>query len=881
MKFTLQYKYILSILSLILLIIALVTAIELKTFRTSIEDINLSQSRILTYNTFKQLEEKAKLSAQILSSKLEKPMYHNEKDEIISIIKFAKGQRDLIGIEIFDYRGVIIHDGTKDNSMLNTKINDELSKSILGLRSLIAKKVDNNLVIISPVKKNDLLLGGIKLKFSLEKIELELNTVDELLNEKLKEGSKQIIKSKIIIAITFSLIGIVFAYLIAHNLSKPIHDITSSLKKIGQGNYETSIPIKRTDELGYLVDSLNKMIEDLKQSTVSKDYMERIIDSMMDTLAVVDEQGKIVKVNNLMCYLLEYENDELVGQDIEIVLPNKNRLLTESKRCYFQESGQIDNHETCYKTKSGRLIHILLSISELLYTEDEEQNYVVLVARDITEFKKSEKLLKMRQFTIDNASEAICWICFDGSILDINDTFSKFIGFTKSELLEMNLADIDRHFSPDRWKSFCDGILIDKSTTIETEYQKKDGTQFPVEIIANLTEYEEAHLICLFLRDISARKKIAERIINAQKLESVSLLAGGIAHDFNNILTTALGNLSIIKLDEDLDDEVKGYLTSVEKALRNGQGLTYQLLTFAKGGAPIKRLVSLIGIVKETVTFSLTGSNIRCEFDIPKDIIQAEIDEAQISQVVSNITINAQQAMPNGGVIEVKIRNITVDGSNSYRLQKGNYAKIVIKDNGTGIPTENLPKIFDPYFSTKEGGHGLGLAASYSIIKKHYGHLAVKSESGTGTSFQILLPSSKFIAIQDTKETVIQKGNGHILVMDDEEQILALASKLLPMLGYSCDFSKNGTDAINCYKNAITAGNEYDALIMDLTIQGGMGGKEAAQLLIKEFPETKIIVSSGYSNDPILANFKDYGFCDILVKPYQLCDLGEVLKRVI
>jgi signal transduction histidine kinase/ActR/RegA family two-component response regulator len=391
-------------------------------------------------------------------------------------------------------------------------------------------------------------------------------------------------------------------------------------------------------------------------------------------------------------------------------------------------------------------------------------------------------------------------------------------------------------------------------------------------------------LVVEHIRDINEKKKMEEEILKAQKLESLGVLAGGIAHDFNNLLTAIVGNISLAKMFADPATKAFDRLADAEKACERATGLTQQLLTFSKGGAPVKKTASVVQIITDSAGFMLRGSNVKCEFTLQKDLWAAELDEGQMGQVINNLIINADQAMPDGGVISVTAENITIDASGLLPLPEGKYILISIEDQGEGILPQNLTKIFDPYFTTKERGSGLGLATVYSIVKSHQGHLDVESSEGVGTVFRLYLPASeKEIETMEKNGSAAKStaGSGRILVMDDEEIIREIALEILSHLGYEVDVCGDGQSALALYREALNSGKRYDAVIMDLTIQGGMGGKETMKELLGIDLTVKGIVSSGYSNDPILAHFSQYGFSGMVSKPYTVRELQETLQKLV
>jgi CheY-like chemotaxis protein len=362
------------------------------------------------------------------------------------------------------------------------------------------------------------------------------------------------------------------------------------------------------------------------------------------------------------------------------------------------------------------------------------------------------------------------------------------------------------------------------------------------------------------------------------------VLAGGMAHDFNNLLTSILGNVSLAKAFADPDGKVYERLTETEKAVMRAKNLTQQLLTFAKGGVPVTSTVDLSNIIVESAEFALRGAKLKCEYHIAENLWPVEADPGQINQVIHNLVINAYQSMPDGGSCRIEAGNIRIRDTASIAIPKGRYVKISIKDSGSGILPEHINKIFDPFFTTKRNGTGLGLPTAYSIIKKHGGLLTVDTEVGKGSIFHIFLPVPDKTVLPDAEEKKppgLLTGTGKILLMDDEEFLLDMTSELLQHLGYTVETAKDGKEAIDLYKKGLESGQKHAVVIMDLTIPGGMGGKETIRELRKLDPEAKTIVSSGYSTDPILANFKEYGFNAMLPKPYELAELAEILHKVI
>lgn len=387
----------------------------------------------------------------------------------------------------------------------------------------------------------------------------------------------------------------------------------------------------------------------------------------------------------------------------------------------------------------------------------------------------------------------------------------------------------------------------------------------------------------LVIRDITVRQRFEQELERASRLESIGILAGGIAHDFNNILTAVMGNITLALLDAGGLATVERYLQEAERATLRARDLTQQLLTFAKGGDPVRSAVRLPEIIREVAEFALHGSRVKCEFDLPAGLWPANADQGQLGQVVQNLVINAVQAMPEGGSIWISAANETVGLDTKRPFHPGDYVHISVADSGTGVKPEHLVRIFDPYFTTKQHGSGLGLTTVYSIIRKHQGHIEVESELGRGTTFHFWLPALR----EKEPERVEVSGEAvapmkeRVLFMDDEEPIVAMASLLLRRLGLEVELARDGAEAVRKFAEAHAAGRSFDLVVMDLTVPGGIGGREAIEQLRQIDPNVRAIVSSGYSSDPVLANHRAYGFCGMVAKPYKVEDLARVLRAAL
>jgi signal transduction histidine kinase/ActR/RegA family two-component response regulator len=456
-------------------------------------------------------------------------------------------------------------------------------------------------------------------------------------------------------------------------------------------------------------------------------------------------------------------------------------------------------------------------------------------------------------------------------IIDVNrETLRLYKASNKEQLL----GPLTAFIHDDALPAYAEELLAIAEGREHFEGEQPDRT-FAGQRMQILVSYsvphtlEESRRVVVSVTDITARRRAEEEQLKIQRLESLGVLAGGIAHDFNNLLTAILGNLSLLQAG----GQKEQVLAETKKAIARARGLTEQLLTFARGGAPVKKLVALDKLLREAVPFALAGSNVQVVFDLAPDLLEAELDEGQFAQVINNLVINARQAMPKGGRLEVQAANGEMEAGRRF-------VRITIRDHGEGIPEANLPRIFDPYFSTKKDGKGLGLTVVYSIIRSHDGRIEVESQPGQGAAFTLHLPASDRHSLPASAEPPRELKGLRVLVMDDEESIRQVAGRMLRHLGCTVFEAADGVEAVSLYERWRRAGNPPDVVIMDLTVPGGMGGLEALRRLRALNPQVRAVVSSGYSNDPVLASPQDHGFRGVLSKPYTLEEIQRLLGEL-
>ncbi len=469
----------------------------------------------------------------------------------------------------------------------------------------------------------------------------------------------------------------------------------------------------------------------------------------------------------------------------------------------------------------------------------------------------------------------------DGTILECRGGNPADLFLQSANLVGKKIQDVPLKEVAVTFRAALEEVRRSRSMVSSEYCLEIEGTRSCYE--ARLLPLMQDQLI-VFIRNITERKKNEEELLKMSKLDSLSVLAGGIAHDFNNILTAIIGNLSLAKENARSWDGAGALLSETERAALRAKKLVKQLLTFSRGGVTVRKLIRIGDLLRDSARFSLSGSNVSCEFAIGEDLHAVNVDEGQISQVVDNLVINAKQAMPRGGTVRIEAKNVTVhegETTGGAPIPPGRYVRVTVEDRGLGIQSEHLPRIFDPYFTTKQSGSGLGLATTYSIVKMHEGFISVRSEVGVGSAFSFYLPASAELAVPGNGAVPPKKGGGTILVMDDEELVRTVTGRMLEHLGYSVKFARDGEEALAEYARARETGRPFDAVIMDVTIPAGMGGKEAIGRLRELDPSVRAIVSSGYSEDALTADFSAHGFCGALAKPYEIHELADAVREAI
>jgi signal transduction histidine kinase/ActR/RegA family two-component response regulator len=684
----------------------------------------------------------------------------------------------------------------------------------------------------------------------------------------------------------------IIVWWLMHLLTAPLLLFTRHVKGITGKEIEPKpIMIASHDEIGTLARAFNEMLAERRRAEEELEFKNVILttqqEASIDGILLVDERDTIISCNRRFVDLWEIPPQLLETRDDAPVLKLVTTKVADSEGFaarvkYLYEHREEKSRENLL-LKDGRVFD---RYSAPVTGAGGKYFGRVWYFRDITEQKRMEEALWKSENVLRRVFDSIpdLLAVIDRNLRIVRSNWQGGYEYVPEELRSGSPYCYDA-FYPDQGKP-CDDchtlkvFRTGRPVTAE-KYNPRIGLvevrAFPI-----LDDSGDVVMVAEYIRNITEQKRLEEELRKAHKLESLGVLAGGIAHDFNNLLTGILGNISLAKIMTESNTKPFRRLEEAEKAVWRARDLTQQLMTFSKGGAPVKKTASMEQIVKDSASFVLRGSNVRCEFSVQDDIWPVEVDEGQMNQVINNLVINADQSMADGGIIKVAIENLTVTSHDELPLPEGRYVKISIRDQGVGIPEQYLHKIFDPYFTTKQKGSGLGLATVYSIIRNHDGYIRVDSKTGIGTTFRVFIPASEngLPEVVKTKENPLA-GSGRILVMDDEHIIREVAAEILGHLGYSAVACCDGREAVELYQEAIATKEPFAAVIMDLTIPGGMGGKEAAARILEIDPDAVLIVSSGYSSDPVIANFHQYGFSGVVSKPFDTEVLAMEMKRLI
>ena len=676
-------------------------------------------------------------------------------------------------------------------------------------------------------------------------------------------------------------------YFCKQGILDKISALLKATQKIADGDLQARVPdLFSGGELYELGHSFNDMAQRIQQASEaqreSENKYRELVENAGSIILKMDTEGRITFFNEYAARFFGFSEAEILGQCvIGTIVPeteSTGRNLVEMVQEIFAYPDAYTRSINENTRKNGERVWVSWS-NHALVNADGSKAGILSIGQDISERKQSEEKFS----TLFHASpDAIILSRFhDGMVLDINAGFTRFTGFTSDQVIGKTSREIGL------WNDFNDRVRLEavikrygEISCFEAYFKTRDGSNLLGQISGRTIEIDGTLCLLSIIRDITERDYILWERIKAQKLESISVLAGGIAHNFNNVLTGVIGYISYAKKNLGDAAKVLQILDAAEKSSYRAAGIARQLLTFSHGGTTIvKESVSVDSLVQEAVSLFLSGSNVKGDIECTSHQT-INVDSQQISQAFNNIVLNAVHSMTDGGTLAVRVDSCSLNDNNRYSLPPGDYVYIVFADSGCGIKKDDLIKVFDPYFTTRESGTGLGLSTTHSIVSEHGGHIDITSEVGKGTTVTIILPSLPEELIDDrcsTDHTEKSQGVGSILVMDDEEMIRNITEEMLGGLGYQVATCSDGEEACTLYRESRAAGKTFSAVIVDLSVPDGTGGIETAQNILGLDPQACLIASSGYSNDPAVLEYRAFGFRGSIAKPYSSHELADAV----
>ena len=558
----------------------------------------------------------------------------------------------------------------------------------------------------------------------------------------------------------------------------------------------------------------------------------------------------------------------------------------------YKRTGVIRFEAQRVRQDTGEPIHVLMQL--WVNQEDGVVHWIDGIAEDMSERSQVIKTFRSAEdrfrVLFETSPVGMAVAGPDGTIGRVNASLCRFLGLDECQLQGRRFQQLihpdDRDEAERLLRPTTNGGAAAHEAMHGTEWRfVGDGEDTPWGYVSSswLSDDGVHHSRVLVVQDITQRKQLEDTEMRREKLEAIGLLAGGIAHDFNNVLTTILGNINLVTDRTEVDRGARERLEAAERAVKRAQDLTRQLITFARGGSPVKRPSSLMEIAEDTASLCAVGATARIDTQAPADLWSVAVDPGQIGQVFQNLLINAMEAMREAGTIHVEMDNVTLSPYEHVALSEGRYVRVAIRDKGAGVPDALRRNIFDPYFTTKPNGSGMGLAIVMSIIRRHAGHVEVRSQSGQGSTFSFFLPATEEAPQPLTPAEGVSAApplslrRDRLLIMDDDEDLLEMSRLVLERCGFKVEAVTHGRAAVDAYERARTVGQPFGLVILDLTVMGGMGGVETMGHLRALDPQVRAVVSSGYSSDPVMSDYGDYGFVGVLPKPYQTRELEALV----
>jgi two-component system cell cycle sensor histidine kinase/response regulator CckA len=669
-----------------------------------------------------------------------------------------------------------------------------------------------------------------------------------------------------------------------------IRAMIDAVKKAAAGDVPARVERSgKNDELDHLAEAINGLIKQVDERIAECQRVQdelHLIQFCVDQASVgimrTGSDARILSANDQTCRDLGYTREELLNMYVFDIDPTFSRERWLGHRRDLRATG-FNTFETVHRRKDGTTFPVEITGT---YLEFQGEGFSFSFIRDITERRRMEQALHLTQFCVNRASLGILRTAPDGRILSVNDHICRSLGYTREELLKMYIFELDPHLSRQEWLEHRRDLHARGSRTIERTHRRKDGTIFPIEIAATYLEYQGEEFAFSFIHDITERKQLEERLLQAQKMEAIGRLAGGVAHDFNNMLTVILGYSELIKARLPHDDPLAKDVLEIQKAAGHSRDITRQLLAFSRKQMIAPRLVNLNELIANTKEslFRLIGEDIDFRFHLAPDLWKMRFDPAQVDQILVNLAVNARDAMPVGGALTIETANVYLDETccqEHLECAPGCYVLLGVSDDGVGMDKETLSHLFEPFFTTKDVGQGtgLGLATIYGIVKQNGGIINVYSEPGRGTTFRIYFPAvvQKDEIAERPDESGLAAGSGTVLLVEDDDMVREMTATMLQTIGYTVQVAETASAALSlCEKGD----GQIDLLITDV-VMPGMSGTELKDKIEIIMPGIKVLFTSGYTSNIVVQRGMLEEQVHFLQKPFTINHLARKVREAI
>ena len=665
----------------------------------------------------------------------------------------------------------------------------------------------------------------------------------------------------------------------------------------------------------------NRALRAAREASEREGQRYRLItENTLDLICEVSQHGFYTYVSPNHLEILGYSPRELLGQNFASLIHHDDvdAVVEKFSECLVGLLPFVCTFRLRHKGGSWRWVEVSAKPLEAAPASgaDAAEAQAIFVYRDVTERRETRRALATETerlaVTLGSIADGVVSTDLGGKIVHVNDAALALLGVGRDALLGQSVEERLTFFTESDGAvtrspvacALAEGVPCALPVTGTTFLRTPAAAEFAVAgNAAPVRDQDGQTLGAVFIfRNVTERRRTEQELLKLSKQESLGQLAARIAHDFNNLLTVILGNLSLAKILIPPGDAALRRLTDTEKACLRAKDLTRQLLAFARGGMPVRKPLALEPMARESTRLILQEANTPYRLQWPGPLPPINADAEQLHQLLYELLTNALHASPIGGTIHLRGETVTLDADSTLPLPAGHYVRLSVRDEGVGISPAHLARVFEPFFTTKEDARGLGLATCFLIARNHDGFLTVDSAPGFGTTFFLYLPAlgaappvlppplerpvtMRMLADADPYAPhPIAPGSAdtrRVLVMDDEPPICELATEMLTQEGYVVGTAANGEEAIAKYREALGSGQPYDVVILDMTVRGGLGGRDTVLKLLEIDPGVRAIVSSGYSQDAMMSRYRDFGFCGVVSKPYSVTELTQEVEQAI